>query len=72
MYSTHDYDELLVGRSAAARKVRSEFRAGTNAGSMRRGAAITAPEENAFRRFLFTDRDLVLALATTSARETAA
>jgi hypothetical protein len=72
MYSTHDYDELLVGRSAVARKVRTEFRAGTAAGSMRRGAPITAPEENAFRRFLFTDRDLVLALATNQTSEAAA
>ncbi len=72
MYSTHDYDELLIGHSASARKVRAEFRAGSSAGSLRSGAPITAREENAFRRFLFTDRDLVLALATDPGAEAAA
>ncbi len=66
MCSTHltnNYDELLRGHTSCARIVRSEFRAGPEAGSNQTGSGpITAEEEAGFRRFFFNNMDLVIAV----------
>ncbi len=68
MHLTHSYDELLRGQTADARILRNEFRAGPEASSTQTGGGpITAEEEEGFRRFFFSNMDLVVALGDSRA-----
>jgi hypothetical protein len=67
-HSTQSYDELLRGHTAHARIVRREFRASPEAEAGHTGAGpITAAEEAGFRRFFFSNLDLVAALGSSRA-----